>query len=222
MLKKYLIFIFLILSLISCTNIELKHLSPIPTRGNDGGLLQLFQDMLTGNWVRFKEKNKTVDEKEVDDFFNRPLLTETGEEIPVDNFKTKSTKEYKIEWAGVAATSKEISFKFSFIIKDPNIKLEYVKIQSVVPNNVLTFIDETVENFHSNPNVKVITKVKVSSDDGTKSWTGLVSNIPNVFFYPNEINKYLVKFTIKAVGKKEVIIYQPVFLPVIIVADNSI
>ena len=55
MIKKYFVLSFLILLFSSCTGVELKHLSPIPTKGNDGDL-QLGKDLMTGNWERFKEK----------------------------------------------------------------------------------------------------------------------------------------------------------------------
>lgn len=69
---KKIIFIFSMLLLTSCTGVELKHLSPIPTSYNDGGLPGLFQDVLCGDWDRFKEKKETtnIENKEVRDINN--------------------------------------------------------------------------------------------------------------------------------------------------------
>ncbi len=214
MLKKIIVLCIFSLFLSSCTGIEPKHLNPIPTEANDGGILQLGKDMITGNWDRFKEDKKAED-KATEKFFNEPLLTETGKEIPVDSFKAKSTKDYSIKVCGIDFSKKNnLYFQFLFEIKDPNTKLEYVKVQSVVPNDVLTFIDETQKNGNAIPNVIVVTKNY--NENNKNIWIGAVTNMPNVIFRPDVVDKYLFKFTIKAVGKPEVIIYQPCFLQVMI------
>lgn len=58
MKRKILGLLFCLLLLNSCRGIELKHLNPIPTSGNDGGLPGLLQDAMTGNWDRFKSKEE--------------------------------------------------------------------------------------------------------------------------------------------------------------------
>ncbi|WP_300453563.1 hypothetical protein [Fusobacterium sp.] len=218
MIKKYFVLSFLILLFSSCTGVELKHLSPIPTKGNDGGILQLGKDLMTGNWERFKEKTP---KEETNSFFNTPLLTENGEEVAIDNFNPKSTKDYEIQWTGIALSHLDkntvnVDFEFGFIIKSPDKKIEYVKVQSVVPGDILTFVDESIKNGNPNPNVKVATKITNSSKDETRFWFGTVSNMPNILFTPKLANKCLFKYTIKAKGEKEVIIYQPCFLQVFI------
>ncbi|MDO4589302.1 MAG: hypothetical protein Q4B33_05515 [Fusobacterium sp.] len=193
MIKKIVVLSLFSLLLTSCTGIDLKDFSPIAT--------------------------KESEEQATNDFFNTPLETETGEKVAVDQFKPKSTKDYEIQMTGIAVAPKnlnDIDFEFGFVIKNPNKKIKYVKVQSVVPGDVLTFIDGTVENNNPNPNVKVNIKVKDSSKDNTRFWLGTVSNMPNIFLEPQLANKYLFKYTIKAEGDEEVVIYQPCFLPVLI------
>lgn len=76
-------------------------------------------------------------------FFNSPLLNEFGEEIVTNSYKPKSTEDFSITFCGIGIKPNSIDFEFMFAIKNTNIKIEYVKVQSIIPNGVLTFIDET-------------------------------------------------------------------------------
>ncbi len=147
-------------------------------------------------------------------FFKAPLLNEFGEKIPTNHFRPKSTEDFTIKICGIIIKPDKPDFEFMFKIKNKDIKLEYVKVQSVVPNDVLTFIDETQKNKHSNPNIKVTTKI--IKEKNLYAWYGVASNVSNVIYDSEAFHKYLFKFTIKPVGKPEVIIYQPCILPVFI------
>lgn len=159
-------------------------------------------------------------EKEVQKFFNKPLLNELGEEIQVNDFMPKSTKDFKIVACGITPKSlTDIEFMFAFIIKNKNMKIEYVKVQSVIPNDVLTFVDETLKNKNPNPNVKVKSfRVIIDKEN---IWKADVSKMPNILYSTETMERYLVKFTIKPVGKPEVIIYQPCMLPVLIYNEKA-
>lgn len=147
-------------------------------------------------------------------FFNSPLLNEFGEEISTNSYKPKSTEDFSIIFCGIGIKPNSIDFEFMFAIKNPNIKIEYVKVQSVIPNDVLTFIDETQKNGNSNPSVKVSTKI--AKKENNCVWSGVVSNVPNIIFTPDLVHRYLFKFIIKPVGRAEVVIYQPCILQVAI------
>ncbi len=147
-----------------------------------------------------------------DEFFNKPLETENGEKIEVNLFQAKSTENFKIETSGVRMFKKNLLFTFSFIIKKPNIKIESVKVQSVIPGDVLTFIDTTLENKNPNDEVKVLTEI--NNINNSKRWVGIVLNMPNILWTPEYMDKYLIKFTIKPVGGVEEVIYQPSMIPV--------
>lgn len=152
-------------------------------------------------------------------FFNSPLLNEFGEEIATNSYKPKSTEDFSITFCGIGIKPNSIDFEFMFAIKNPNIKIEYVKIQSVIPNDVLTFIDETQKNGNSNPSVKVSTKI--TKKENNYIWSGVASNIPNIIFTPDLVHRYLFKFIIKSVGRTEVVIYQPCILQVAIFNEKN-
>lgn len=152
--------------------------------------------------------------KTAKEFFTSPMLNEFGQEVETNYFKSKSTENFNMEICGTIESEDEISFEFMFSIKNRDIKIEYVKVQSVVPNDLLTFVDETQKNKNPNSSVKVFTEIIDKKD--LYAWHGVVSNMPYIVYNPTYLNRYLFKFTIKPVGKPETIIYQPCFLKVLI------
>lgn len=68
MLKKLLIIISTIFLYTACGNLEAKHFFPIPTSSNDGGFPGLMQDLMSGNWDRFKNKEEAIETEEVENF----------------------------------------------------------------------------------------------------------------------------------------------------------
>lgn len=205
-MKKQIIALFFSMFLVSCTGVDLNSLNPIPTEANGGGFLQLGQDVLSGNWERFKKKESTPTEI----FLNSPLLNEYGEEVQTNSFKLKNTKDFDITVCNAIITPKAICFIFAFNIKNLNTEIEYVKIQSVIPNDQLTFIDSTQKNESSD---KIVSSEMIKNTNNNL-WQGKVENMSNIMVTPGILNKYLFKFTIKSVGEPEKIIYQPCMLEV--------
>lgn len=59
---------------------EAKHFFPIPTSGNDG-FPGLMQDLMRGNWDRFKNKEEAIKTKEVEKIFKKLKIAFNNETI---------------------------------------------------------------------------------------------------------------------------------------------
>lgn len=180
-------------------------------------LLILFSFLLLVSCGNVQKQTKDSTKKEIENFFKKPLLNENGEEIAVDGFKLKTTKDFKIIDNTINIYQNKILFTFIFEIQNPKMDLEYVKVQCVVPGNILTFIDETLKNKTTESNTFNGTKIITSIENrkNRRFWVGVVKNMPNTIYRHKSVDKYLFKYTIKPKNKPEVIIYQPSFLPIL-------
>lgn len=171
------------------------------------------------------------------------FMTETGIVKKLhysgSTFFPESSEHFEVTKVGFYynENKKEWNLVFGFDIKNKNVDLEYVKVDAIIPNQSITLVEDNESmkqplndlGFTNHVEVKygakaktIKTKVKMIINkkeiEMKDSWYAETNpkkaSIETVESYGKVRCFYLMKFTIKAKGLKEEVIYQASALPI--------